>query len=245
MKLPTKASANGNTRGALLFRVLLLTAVYLGLSFFGGRTGWHLLYPIRIFVTFLHEFGHAAGAILTGGTVYKVELLPGAGAGGSTQVSGGFRPIIIMGGYLGSAIFGNILFYIAAKKPSWSKAVIGLLIAAMVMTAVIWYQSVFTTAILLAYAGVLFYIGFKTRFGRDVLMLLGIASVIYILQNTAIGPSGDLANFEAHMGFIPARGWMLIWFCVAIGFLALNLKLLWGAKPDAPLPGAIKTREFS
>ncbi len=245
MRLSKSETPNINTRKALLFRVLLLTAIYLGLSFFGGRTGWHLLYPIRIFVTFLHEFGHAAGAVLTGGKVLSVELLPGAGGGGATWSSGGFRPVVIMGGYLGSAIFGNILFYIAAKKPSWSKPVLGILIAAMVLTAVIWYKSVFTTAILFAYASALFFIGFKTRFGRDILMLLGIASVIYILQDTAIGPSGDLAQFEANMKFIPARGWMLIWFCVAAGFLALNLKLLLGAKPDEPLPRAIKTREFS
>lgn len=230
-----------HSRRALLFRVLTLTAIYLGLSYFGGRTGWHLLYPIRIFVTFLHEFGHAAGAVLTGGSVSSVELLPGAGAGGGTWSSGGFRPVVIMGGYLGSAIFGNALFYIAAKKPGWSKAVIGILIAAMILTAVVWYTSVFTTALLFAYSGVLFWIGFKTRYGRDVLMLLGVASVIYILQNTAIGPSGDLAQFEAHMKFIPARGWMLIWFTVAAGILLLNLKLLFSAKPDAPLPRAIKT----
>ncbi len=234
-----------DSRRALLFRVLILTAIYLGLSFFGGRTGWHLLYPIRIFVTFLHEFGHAAGAVLTGGKVYNIELLPGAGAGGSTLSSGGFRPVVIMGGYLGSALFGNALFYIAAKKPDRTKPVMGMVIAAMLLTAVIWYTSVFTTAALLAYSGALYWIGFKTRYGRDVLMLLGVASVIYILQNTAIGPSGDLAMFQAHMGFIPARGWMLIWFMGAIGLLLVNLRLLFYAKPDIPLPGAIKTREFS
>jgi len=201
-----------------------------------------LLYPIRIFVTFLHEFGHAAGAVVTGGKVYSIELLPGAGAGGSTLSSGGFRPVVIMGGYLGSAIFGNLLFYIAAKKPTWTKPVMGLVIAAMLATAVIWYTSVFTTALLLIYALVLYWLGFKTRYGREALMLLGVASVMYILQNTQIGPSSDLAQFEAHMKFIPARGWMLIWFLGAIGLLLINLRLLFSAKPDTPLPRAIKTR---
>jgi len=48
--------------------------------------------------------------------LFRVLLLPGAGGGGATWSSGGFRPVVIMGGYPGSAIFVNILFYIAANS---------------------------------------------------------------------------------------------------------------------------------
>ena len=57
------------SRSSLALRIVLITAVYFGLSTYGGLTGWKILYPIRLFVTFLHEFGHAAGALITGGSV--------------------------------------------------------------------------------------------------------------------------------------------------------------------------------
>jgi len=213
-------------------RMCIATALYLGLNYFGGEVGRSLLYPIRVFVTFLHEFGHGAGALITGGSVESIEIEPNGG--GVTTSIGGNLPVILLGGYIGSALFGNILFYIGAKRPKWVKPVLGLMIVAMLVTAFVWYISVFTTAILCGFALALFLIGFKTPFGREVLLFLGLASVIYILQDTAYGPSSDLAQFEREMRFIPARGWMLLWFGIAVGILLLNLKLLFGLSRDAP-----------
>lgn len=209
----------------------MLTLLYVGLSYFGEAFGRNALYPVRVFVTFLHEFGHAAGALLTGGSVESIEIEPNT-AGVTTSI-GGNLAVILAGGYIGSALFGNILFYIGAKKPRLVKPVLALVIFAMLVTGFVWYTSVFTTAVLLAFAGFLFWVGFKTKYGRDCLMALGLASVIYILQDTAYGPSSDLAGFEREMRFIPARGWMLLWFAVAAGLLALNLKLLLGLDPES------------
>ena len=94
--------------------MVIITGFYLALYYFGGLVGWRILYPIRLFVTFLHEFGHAAGAIITGGEVRHIRIDPNAG--GVTQSAGGSRAITIMGGYIGSAIFGNALVYIGARK---------------------------------------------------------------------------------------------------------------------------------
>ena len=218
----------------------VFTAIYLGLNYFGGEFGRNLLYPIRVFVTFLHELGHAAGALLTGGKVESIVIEPNTG--GMTTTLNGNRPITIAGGYIGSALFGNIMVYIGAKQPRLVKPLLGLVIAVLLVTGFVWYKSVFTTFVLCAFAGVLFWAGFKTRYGREILIFLGLASVIYILQDTAYGPSSDLAQFEREMRFFPARGWMLIWFFGAIGMLLLNLKLILGRKPDAPLPRSIKTR---
>lgn len=243
MKAAAVKSAAVDTRGALLLRMGIFTAIYLGLSYFGSETGRNLLYPIRVFVTFLHEFGHAAGALLIGGTVESIIIEPNAG--GMTTTLGGNRPITIAGGYIGSALFGNIMVYVGAKRPRLVKPMTGLIIAILLITGIVWYKTVFTAVMLFLFAGGLFFAGFKSRMGREVLIFLGLASVIYILQDTAYGPSSDLAQFAREMRFIPAPGWMLIWFAIAIGILLLNLKLLLGAKPDVPLPRAIKTRDFS
>jgi hypothetical protein len=36
--------------------------------------GHYVIYPINLFVTFLHEFGHAFFALVTGGNVLEVQV---------------------------------------------------------------------------------------------------------------------------------------------------------------------------
>ncbi len=209
---------------SILLRMILMLALYFGLTYFAGDNGRKILYPIRLFVTFLHEFGHAIAAVLTGGWVEDVQI--NADGSGFTRSVNGNRPITIMGGYLGSALFGNILFYTGARGRKMVKPMLFLVIAAMLVTGFYWFNSVFTTAILIAFSFVLAFIAIKTNFGSDVLMFLGLASVIYIIQDFNVGPTSDLKAYEEVMVFIPAQVWMYIWLAVAVLLLVYNLRLL-------------------
>jgi len=215
MKAPTLTP-----RAALLVRIAVMLALYFGLSEYGGQVGRKILWPIRIFVTYLHEFGHAVGALITGGKVLSVTIDPHGG--GVTWTTNGSRPIIIMGGYIGSALFGNLLFYIGAKWPRLVKPALGILMATMVVTGLVWFKTVFTSAVLFGF------------------VFLGLASVIYIIQDTASGPSSDLRAFEAELSFLPAQVWMVIWLLLALGILALNARMLW--REDAKDEGEVKPK---
>jgi len=81
-----------------LFRILFVLALYLAIKFFGGEYGRLILYPITLLVTFLHEFGHALGALITGGEVVSVQVNPDGS--GLTMTRGGSRAVILMGGFL-------------------------------------------------------------------------------------------------------------------------------------------------
>jgi hypothetical protein len=116
-------------------------------------------------------------------------------------------------------------------------------IAAMLITGFIWYNTLFTTAVLCSFSALLFFVGFKTKFGREILMLLGLASVIYIIQDFRVGPSSDLAAMEREMKFIPAKVWMYIWLSIVLALLALNLKMLFTVKTAKTPP--IKTKQKS
>ncbi|MEP3889089.1 MAG: M50 family metallopeptidase [Hellea sp.] len=227
-------------RTALILRIVVITAAYFGLSTYGGLMGWRILYPIRLFVTFLHEFGHASGALITGGAVEHIEIHPNAG--GLTSTFNGKPSVILMGGYIGSAIFGNLLFYIGARKEKWVKPTLVIVIAAMLITGFIWYNTLFTTAVLCGFSALLFFVGFKTKFGREILMLLGLASVIYIIQDFNVGPSSDLAAMEREMKFIPAKVWMYIWLGIVLALLALNLKMLFSVKVVKAVPAQGKPK---
>jgi len=211
-------------KNLLIVRMLAILALYFGLTYFGGEIGRKILYPIRLFVTFLHEFGHAIGAVITGGWVEEVQI--NQDGSGWTRTANGNRPITIMGGYLGSAFFGNLLFFVGARLPKLVKPMLGLLIVSMLITAFYWFNSLFTTGVLVAFSLILLFIMQKTSFGSEVLMFLGLASVIYIIQDFNVGPKSDLKAYEEVMVIIPAQLWMYIWLGVAILFLYLNLKLL-------------------
>jgi len=211
-------------QNGILLRVIAILGLYFGLTYYGGEVGAKIMYPIRLFVTFLHEFGHAIGAVLTGGWVEEVQI--NSDGSGWTKSVNGNRPVTIMGGYLGSAIFGNLLFYIGARSKKLVKPMMVVVILSMLVTGFYWFNSLFTTGVLIAFSIVLFLIAFKTQFGREVLMFLGLASVIYIIQDFNVGPKSDLKAYEEVMVFIPANVWMYIWLAVAILLLVFNLKLL-------------------
>jgi len=202
---------------------------------FGGPIGYKILYPINLLVTFLHELGHGIGALLTGGSVLEINIHPNGS--GYCKTTGGNSPIILMGGYIGSAIFGNLLFLIGARSKALSKPLLGLLASAMIFTAFYWYNSTFTTGFLVLFSLVLFLIIFKTTWSREILMFLGLTCIIYIIQDFNVGPTSDLNRYAKEMVFLPAFAWMYIWLFIVLVLCYFNLKLIFKfrKKPEADM----------
>ena len=186
--------------------------------------GRKLMYPIRLLVTFLHEFGHAMGALFTGGSVENVQI--NADGSGFTRTAGGSRAIILMGGYLGSALLGNLLLFIGARAKTFVNVFSLLLAGAMLITSIIWYNSIFTSLTLILFSAVIIFLTLKTRFARDILLFLGLASIIYIIQDFNVGPSSDLSHYAEVMGLFPPQVWMYIWLGLAVVLLIFNIRLI-------------------
>src|SRR6185503_702607 len=75
-----------------------------------------LTYPFRIFVTFIHEGGHAIAALLTGNSVASLSVAPNA-SGETYSTSGGLisQVLISSAGYVGSMAFGALLLILIRK----------------------------------------------------------------------------------------------------------------------------------
>ena len=82
----------------------------------------YALYPLRLFVTFIHEGSHALAAMLTGGTVAQIRVQPDAS--GDTLTSGGWGIVIVMAGYLGATAYGAGMLALA-RRPGSARAVLG------------------------------------------------------------------------------------------------------------------------
>jgi hypothetical protein len=210
----------------LHFRTLAIVVAYAILKYFGGSFGQLVLYPVTLFVTFLHEMGHALGAILTGGDVSAMQINPDGS--GYTITRGGSQGVILMGGYVGSAVLGNLLFYIGARARRLTQTALIVLAVLMVLAGVVWFESLISTLILFAFGGTLYYIATRTSWGQDVLMFFGLAAVLYIIQDFNTGPKSDLARYEQVVGILPASLWMYVWLGFAGSIFIWNLRQIFG-----------------
>ena len=94
-----------------------------------------ITYPVRLFVTFVHESGHSLAALLTGGQVNGFQVsLDGSG---HAEVKGGSLALIAPAGYLGAALFGSLLFFLTNRIPRWTRGLsflVGLAIIALTLS---------------------------------------------------------------------------------------------------------------
>jgi len=209
---------------SLLLKVITILVIYFVLYYYGGTLGRQILYPVTLFVTFLHEFGHAMGAILTGGHVNALQV--NSNGSGFTKTLGGNPGIILMGGYIGSAIFGNLLFYIGAKKQKWASTTLGLVGLLMAITAFVWFNSMSSTVILLLFAAGVYAFTQYTPWEKEILMFFGLAAVLYIIQDFNVGPSSDLRKYASTLGLFSATIWKYIWLVVVVFISFVNLRII-------------------
>ena len=75
-----------------------------------------LTYPFRIFVTFIHEGGHAIAALLTGNSVGSLSVAMNA-SGETYTTQGGLlsQSFVASAGYLASMAYGGLLLVLIRK----------------------------------------------------------------------------------------------------------------------------------
>jgi hypothetical protein len=200
-----------------------------------------LLYPFRLFVTFVHETGHGLAALATGGQFLSFQVFEN-GAGLATT-AGGSRAVILPAGYLGAALFGALLFYIAHRVPS-SRAVslalgVGLAIITLLYTGLLSAAFSFVAfAVGMIGAGALIWLGRKADQDVNLLVLnvLAIMTGLHAVLDlfALIGSSdarlgnirNDAAAFAAEVApILPASVWAALWAALAVAMLGASVYL--------------------
>ena len=54
-------------------------------------------------------------------------------------------------------------------------------------------------------------------------MFLGLATLLYIIQDFNVGPRSDLEKYAELLVFIPVNVWMYIWLGIVIVLTSLNI----------------------
>ncbi len=191
-----------------------------------------LVYPLRLFVTIVHETAHALAALLTGGSVAYIQVRPDGS--GLTATRGGLAPIISSAGYVGTVLYGGALLS-WCRRPRRAKVALGataLLIAGMTLA---FLRPVISFGFLIGMAwSVLLGIAFGVASARVAQFLAGFLAVqsclnalfdlkmLFALSATGDAPTDALAMQE--LTRIPALVWALLWSGISIGILIFALR---------------------
>jgi hypothetical protein len=185
-----------------------------------------VIYPIKVFVVFLHEISHGIAAVATGGSIQRIELSPRLG--GACYCPGGNAFITLSAGYLGSLAWGALLLEGARRAGRHTTLLARGLGAGVLVLSLFFVRGVFGLLF-----GVLFGLGLLLAAGRlsseanrTLLTVLGLTSALYAILDIKSDvldrphlPSD--AYMLAELTGVPTVVWGLLWISIAIGVSAL------------------------
>ena len=221
-----------------------------------------LTYPFRIFVTFIHEGGHALAALLTGNSVASLSVAMDA-SGETYSTRGGLisQVIVSSAGYVGSMAFGALLLVLIRKAIAARLVLLGCAIFVFTLTMIYGlFKPLFTINAwsgipFTLFAGIAISVGlvliarfatakvaaFFTSFlaVQCVLNALFDLKTVFFLSNPfAPTVATDAVNMANATG-IPALFWTVIWIGLALGILWFAMRLYVAGRdksyqPDLP-----------
>lgn len=210
------------------FLILLLIAIL----FFWNHI---ILYPLKVLVVFFHESSHALTTILTGGRVEG--LVVNANQGGHVVSLGGSRFLTLSAGYLGSLVWGAVV-YLAAVKTRMDKAAMILLGALIVGIAILFGRNLFGIGFCLASGLTMIILGLKAseKVNDFILRLIGLTSMIYVpldIYSDTIARAH--MRSDARMLAEEFGGATLMWggLWLVVSGVVIIFSIWWGSKEGA------------
>jgi|SRR5215471_12546994 len=237
---------HSEVRGSFTLLVLasLLTLALWFIPFAGVIT-----FPIRLFVTYIHEIGHALAALATLGGVNRVAL--DWSGSGVTFTRGGLGFLISSAGYLTTTLYGAGLLLFLRRERNARIAAIGTGIALLMVTVLFGGNILAWLCGLVFGAGCLF-MGLKAKprlvhFAMSFIAVQCLLNAFYDLRTllylSALDPSfpTDAGNMsQATGGVLPpvfwAAGWVVLSAAVVVGTLILYYRSL-QERVELPQPG--------
>ena len=227
---------------------LLLTAAALSILLWFIPFAEVLTYPFRLFVTFIHEGGHALAALVTGNSVESLSIATNASGETYTTKGGLFSQVLVSSaGYVGSMVYGVALLVMIRRAVAARVVLIASAVLIFLLTLTYGvFKPIASGAALSAIpftfiVGTLLSLGLvavarfaNSRIATFFLSFLAVQCVLNALLDlktvfflsTPFGPSmpSDAVNMANATG-IPALIWASIWIAISIGMLLLTMRL--------------------
>jgi hypothetical protein len=215
-------------------------------------------YPFRIFVTFIHEGGHALAALVTGNSVQSLSVAMNASGETYTTQGGRFSQMLVSSaGYLGAMTFGALLLVLIRRAVAARIVLFGSSLLILALTLVFGFFTPIVAGSWGSLSGIpfTFFAGIALAVGLFLVArfaspgvatfvlsmlavqcvlnaLLDLKTVFFLSSPLAPAAATDAANMANATG-IPAIVWTIVWIVIAFGILALALRLYVSARDRA------------
>jgi hypothetical protein len=232
---------------------LLLAATALSILLWFIPYAEYLVYPIRLFVTFIHEGSHALMAVITGGSVASLTIASdGSGAVYSAPSSWLGAVLTSSAGYLGTTIFGVMMLYLIRRSVSPHKvlfacgAFVGIMtIVFGILSPVLNFMAVqvpFSSLAFTVVAGLLLTAGlivlsmysnlrvasFAVAFLAVQCLLNALTDLKALLWINAPLVGADIRTDAGNMAaatLVPGFVWVILWIVVSVIMITIGLRM--------------------
>lgn len=232
---------------------LLLLATLITVVFWFTPYAEYLVYPVRLFVTFIHEGSHVMASLITGGSVQSLTVSPD-GSGVVQSLTGSWLSVLITSsaGYLGAVAYGMLLLVLIRRAYSArivlvaSAAFVGLMTVLFGLLAPVWHLfsvdvsvgSVFFTLV----SGTILTLGLlaiakyaSAWWANFTLAFLSVQCILNAVSdlktlffiNSPFAAShiqSDAGNMAAATG-MPAIFWVMLWIGISVLLISIGLRV--------------------
>ena len=189
-----------------------------------------LLYPFKLFTTWVHECGHALMTVLVGGRVTSITIQPDTSGLTQSLVPAGrmARGLVASSGYLGAAVVGCLLMA-ATRVEKWAHIILLSLGAFMLVTLVFWMRNLFGFGVVLVWGLALVALASKgmgnaPRFLLSLLAIQVALNSVYDIRVLFLIDRGrsDAATM-ARLFLLPSWVWATVWMLMSVAMLGATL----------------------
>ena len=219
-----------------------------------------LSYPFRIFVTFIHEGGHAIAALVTGNSVQSLSVaMNGSGETYTTQGGLFSQMLVSSAGYIGAMTYGALLLVLIRRSVAARLVLVGSAAVVFALTTIFgvvkplvagtWGSLGGLPFTLLA--GVLISVGLfaVARFASARVAtflvsflavqcvlnaLLDLKTVFFLSSPFATTVPTDALNMANATG-VPAIVWSIVWISLSVLILAVTVRQYVGSRRSPSL----------
>jgi hypothetical protein len=183
--------------------------------------------PFKWFESYFHEISHGLAAVVTGGSIVKIQLFPN-GAGLCTT-RGGSNFLISFMGYAGAALWGTAIYLVAAMHQRVAQILSVLIVILLLCTLIFWLSDLLSFIIIIVLLTIVLlkfklknlkYFQYVLQFIGALVLLNSVKSPWYLVDGRDLGDGAALAQLTG----IPEIIWVLIWFAIGISGIVFIAK---------------------
>ena len=183
--------------------------------------------PFKWLESYFHEISHGIAALVTGGSIIKIELFPNGAGLCTTQ--GGSRFFISFFGYAGAALWGVLIYSIASANMRMAQLFSAFLALLLISSMLFWIRDLLTFVIVLFLLAIfiakfkfskLIYLQISLQVTGALVLLNSVKSPWYLVDGRSLGDGATLAKLTG----LPEILWVLMWFILGLAGIIVLVK---------------------